>query len=232
MWLDALIRTIMEAFEANESEAQEIYKAYEAQDITTHEFYKRLQFRIGDSLLVDKTPSYALDKNILQRMETEFDQPYYIHLMRHPKAMIHSFIEARLDQHFFKYSHPFSRKQLAELIWTVSHQNILDFFKEIPQERIFSLRYEDLVTVPDQILHKLCDTLKIDFDDEMLKPYHGDKMTSGSKPSSQMVGDFKFYMHNKINASAAERWKKHFKKAVLGLSTIELAGSFGYEDLE
>lgn len=232
MWLDALIRTIMEAFEANESEAQEIYKAYEAQDITTHEFYKRLQFRIGDSLLVDKTPSYALDKNILQRMETEFDQPYYIHLMRHPKAMIHSFIEARLDQHFFKYGHPFSRKQLAELIWTISHQNILDFFKEIPQERIFSLRYEDLVTVPDQILHKLCDTLNIDFDDEMLKPYHGDKMTSGSKPSSQMVGDFKFYMHNKINASAAERWKKHFKKAVLGLSTIELAGSFGYEDLE
>ena len=35
-------------------------------------------------MLVDKTPSYALDPAMLRRAEEAFEEPLYIHLVRHP----------------------------------------------------------------------------------------------------------------------------------------------------
>ena len=229
IWLDAIIRTLMEIHHCSEQEAEEILDAYLRQDISTHEFYRRLQFRLNDRILVDKTPSYSLDSNILQRAEASFEQAKYIHLLRHPYAMIYSFIEAQLDQNFFKYEHPFTRRQLAELIWLVSHQNILNFLSKIPQSRKFTLRYEDLLHDPEGEIKRLCDFLEIPFEAEMLRPYDGDKMTSGAHPDSQMVGDYKFYLHRKIDPSAATRWKKFHCKDFLSPFSVELAQEFGYE---
>jgi hypothetical protein len=90
--------------------------------------------------LVDKTPAYALDLEILKRAESDFEQTRYIHLLRHPYGMIHSFEEAKLDQVFFRYAHDFSPRQLAELIWLISQQNILEFLKGIPPERACASR--------------------------------------------------------------------------------------------
>ncbi len=62
-----------------------------------------------------------------------------------------------------------------------------------------------------RVMHGICDFLQIDFHPDMLEPYKGDKMTSGIRPGHQMVGDFKFYLRNKIDPKAADRWKR-FKK--------------------
>jgi len=40
--------------------------------MTTRQFYRLLQTWIGERRLVDKTPSYVLDKAILERMEADF----------------------------------------------------------------------------------------------------------------------------------------------------------------
>src|SRR5690606_37684103 len=111
-------------------------------------FYRLMQTWIGGKILVDKTPSYALDLEILKRAETDFDNALYIHLLRHPYAMIRSFEEAKLDQVFFRYKHPFSVRELAELIWLISHQNILEFLRSIPNERQYCVKFEDLVNQP------------------------------------------------------------------------------------
>lgn len=230
IWLEAITRTLMEIHKCNDKEAKEILDAYLKQDISTHEFYHRIQFRLGERILVDKTPSYSLDMNILQRAEESFENAKYIHLIRHPYAMIYSFIEAQLDQNFFKYKHPFTRRQLAELIWLVSHQNILDFLSQIPDNRKHLLRYEDLLHDPKTEVLNLCNFLDIPFEEGMLEPYEGDKMTSGARPDTQMVGDYKFYLYRKIDPRAAARWKKFHCKNFLCESSKTLAEKFGYAE--
>ena len=123
--------------------------------------------------------------------------------------MIYSFIEAKLDEHFFKYENPFSRQELAELIWLISHQNILQLKNRISDDRYYMMRFEDVLLSPKEELEKLCDFLSIDFDAEMLKPYSGKKMTTGITPEKQMVGDFKFYLRNNIDTGVIDKWKNY-----------------------
>ncbi len=229
IWLEATVRVLMEIHHCSEQEAEEILEAYLKQNISTHEFYRRLQFRLGNRILVDKTPSYSLDSNILQRAEETFEDPLYIHLVRHPYATIYSFIEAQLDQNFFKYEHPFSRRQLAELIWLISHQNILNFLKNIPKSRQFRLHYEDLLYHPNEKVQELCNFLGIPFEESMVHPYEGDKMTSGIQQGHQMVGDYKFYLHQGIDPRAATRWKKYHCRNFLSKPSRDLARQLGYK---
>ncbi len=229
IWLEAIIRTLMEIHHCDQDEARKIYEAYLLQDISTHEFYRRIQFHLNEKTLVDKTPSYSQDINILQRAEASFKDARYIHLVRHPYAMIYSFIEARLDQNFFKFEHSFSRRKLAELIWLVSHHNILNFLSNIPNDRKYVLKYEALLTAPEQEVRKLCAFLGVEFEEGMIRPYEGDKMTSGVRPDAQMVGDFKFYLYRDIDPRAATRWKKYHKQDFLGEASKQLAKQLGYE---
>ena len=75
-------------------EARELVESLEGEALSTPAFYGRLQAWIGERLLVDKTPSYALEPSVLRRAEEVFDQSRYIHLIRHPFGMIRSFEEA------------------------------------------------------------------------------------------------------------------------------------------
>ena len=229
LWLEATTQAIKEINRLSTEEAEKTMREMETRDISVKDFYHYMQQGLGQRLLVDKTPSYALDPAILQRAEEDFDRPLYIHLLRHPYAMIYSFIEAKLDKNFFKYPHDFNRQQLAELIWQNSHQNILDFLQNIPDERHIMIRFEDILFRPEAETRRLCAFLNIPFSDEMLKPYHGKKMTDGLKDSSQMVGDFKFYLHRNINNTVADKWKKFHKEDFLSPRSEELARRFEYE---
>src|ERR671913_179430 len=131
-WLEGALRAIMEIKGCGAEEAASIMRGLEERDLSTKEFYRLMQEWVGDRTLVDKTPSYALHTSILQRAEVDFENALYIHLLRHPCGMIRSFEEAKLDQIFFRHAHPFSRRELAEMIWAISHQNILEFLQDIP----------------------------------------------------------------------------------------------------
>jgi len=229
IWLEALVRVVMEIKGYDVKQAEKILEGLEQKKLSIKEFYALLQSWMGDRLLVDKTPSYSLDSEILTRAEMDFDQPFYIYLMRHPYAMIYSFIEAQLDQHFFKYKHSFSRRELAELIWLVSHQNIMTFLEDIPADRKYRLKFEDLVTNPQIEITKLCTFLNIEFQKEMIEPYKGNKMTDGAKPGSQMVGDFKFYLRNAIDPGVADRWQKFHKQDFLSDISKNVAAELGYD---
>jgi amino acid adenylation domain-containing protein/non-ribosomal peptide synthase protein (TIGR01720 family) len=170
-----------------------------------------------------------LDLEILKRAEDYFDNPLYIHLTRHPYASIYSFVEAKLDKVFFRYENPFSQRELAELIWIISHQNIQHFLNEIPNHRQMRISFENLITTPENVMRETSKFLGIEYCPDMISPYSGDRMTSSVTPNGQMVGDFKFYLRKKIDNRAADRWKKFHTEDFLSDVGIELAEQLGYQ---
>lgn len=222
----------------------------EGKKLGTQAYYRMLQERLGERTLVDKTPFNAAQVETLQRAEQYFEDPLYIHLLRHPYGMIRSFEEAKLGELW----HPrlfassgslptatggakdsataLSPREFAEMIWVVLHQNILAFLGEIPAERQTKLRFEELVGSPRGAMEGLCGFLGVDFESAMLDPRANgrERMTDGIHPESRMIGDMKFHQHEAIDASAAELWKQHYRRDFLSDVAWELAAALGYDE--
>jgi amino acid adenylation domain-containing protein len=232
LWREGTIRAVMEALGCDADEARNRLEEMARQGTTTHDFYARLQDWIGGRLLVDKTPSYALDPATLARAEEEFEEPLYIHLLRHPCGMIASFEKAKLEQVFFRHPHDYGSRQLAELIWTASQENILRFLDGVPAERRYRLRFESLVRAPREELSRLCGFLGLEMEEGMLDPYADGsrKMTDGIHALSKMVGDVKFHEHRQVDAGVAESWRRDYPEERLGEPTREMATVLGYGD--
>ncbi len=227
--LEGTIRAIMEARGYSTDQAVQLMEEYERRNLTTRQFYTLMQEWIGERLLVDKTPAYAMHMDVLRRAEAEFENARYIHLVRHPYATIYSFVEARLHEFFFRHPHPFSIRELAELIWLISHQNVLEFLKDIPTERQHRVRYEDLVSHPQELMEQMCRFLGVEFHPDMAQPYQGTRMTDGIRPMSQMVGDLKFYLRKDIDPKAADRWKNLHADDFLSAASWRAAEQVGYQ---
>ena len=228
-WLEGVIRAVMEARACPADEAEQIVEETERSGWTTRRFYRALQGWIGARILVDKTPSYTLDPQTLQRAEDGFAGTLYLHLTRHPQATNRSFEQAKLEQIFFRRPHAFRRRQLAELVWTVSHENILRFLAGIPEQRRHSVRFEDLVRDPGPVLAAICGFLGLHYRPEMAEPYRpgAARMTDGPHAVSRMLGDVKFLAHGKVDAAAAERWHD-MGEPPLGEPTRAVASALGY----
>lgn len=230
-WLEGTIRALMELKDCEAAEAKELMQLFEARGLSTKEFYAQMQQWLGERRLVDKSPSYALHPSILERAEENFDGALYIHLLRHPLGMIRSFEEVRLDQIFFRYEHPFSRRELAEIIWLISNRNILDFLRRVPAGRHHLVRFEDLLAQPEVVMGGVCRFLDVELHPDMLQPYrHREKrMTDGIYAESRMLGDVKFNQYTGIDARTGTRWKEQSAEDSLGSLTVELAGTLGYQ---
>lgn len=230
LWLEGTIRALMEIHGCDADQAKQIMEEHEARDFTTKQFYKVLQDSIGGRTLVDKSPSYASDLATLQKAERDFDNPIYIHLSRHPYAMSRSFANYHMDQVLFLYDHPFTPVQLGELIWTISHRNILDFLAHVPAHRQFHMRYEDLVTDPEKMMRQMCATINLDFETGLLNPYQNldSKMANGIYAESTPMGDTHFFKHQKINPRQADSWREVTTNDFLGDPTWSVATLLGY----
>src|SRR3954447_8569102 len=145
--------------------------------------------------------------------------------------MIRSFAEAKLEQGFFRLPPPLPRRELAELIWSVSQQNILQFLGGVPASRRLLVRFEELVAEPERELRRICGFLGVDFDPAMTQPYEkkAERMTDGIHAWSRMLGVVKFHQHSGIDAGVAERWRREYDQDFLGEPTWDLAAGLGYE---
>ncbi|HEV7786087.1 MAG TPA: amino acid adenylation domain-containing protein, partial [Thermoanaerobaculia bacterium] len=230
LWSEGTLRALMEAHGGSADEARRLMEAAEERDLSVGQFYGELQSVLGERVLVDKTPSYALDGRILERMEESFEEPLYVHLLRHPCGMIGSFLEAKLAEVFFRPRHEFTDRELSELIWRTSHENILAFLERIPSARSCQVRFEELVRSPRESLERLCGLIGVDFEPAMLEPYEGSsrRMTDGIHELSKMVGDVKFHQHRAIDPGVAERWREKYRESSLGEGTRQLARVLGY----
>jgi amino acid adenylation domain-containing protein len=233
-WLDGTVRAIMEARRCDADEGTRLMEDCERRNLSVKDFYGLLQEWIGNSMFVDKTPTYALDPQALRRAEEHFDEPLYVHLIRHPSPVISSFEEAKLHVFFppfFRGPHPFGVNELAELVWLISQQNIREFLKGVPAHRQHAVRFEELVKRPEEIMAGVARFLGVPFHSAMTDPFrqdHKSRMTDGVHKLGRMLGDVKFHEHKGIEAGAAERKKGRFPEEALGGPTRKMARVLGY----
>ncbi|HVS00719.1 MAG TPA: amino acid adenylation domain-containing protein, partial [Thermoanaerobaculia bacterium] len=222
--LEGLLRAVMELRGCGADEARAWVEDFEQEDLPTERVYRLLQEESGGRLLVDKTPSYCLDLETLRNAERMFEAPLYLHLTRHPKATVDSYVEARMDQAYHEF--PFPPEEQAELVWLLGHRNILDFLAEVPAERVHRLAFEDLVKTPQESVEAVCAFLGLPFEPAMLDPYQGRRMTDGLHSGTRMMGDPKFHRHQGIEAKVADRWQE--SHGALRTETLDVAGRLGY----
>jgi hypothetical protein len=223
----------MELKKCDYSRAKIVLNQYIQNGTTVKGLYSILQSWIGNRVLVDKTASYSMHSKTLSNAERYFKNALYIHLARHPQAMIQSYIEGRMSQ-LFRKKYPFSLRAQAELIWLISQKNIMRFLDGIPSSRKMRVKYEDLVVGPQLTVKKICEFLRINYDPKILDVYDGNRnrMADGVTPTSLMVGDYKFQKYQKIESGLADRWKGSSDAERISGETRKIAEALGYEEFK
>lgn len=223
---EGLERALMALAGLDANAARTRVAEWTAEKTPVFEVYRRLQDLCGARLLVDKSPSYSQHLEVLRQAEKIFDGAKFIHLTRHPYAMMESFTRNRFERLTGGDDDPL---QLAESMWCESTGNVLDFFQELPSNRCFTLRYENLVAEPEAQMRKVCSFLDIPYDSAMLEPYAGDRMTDGVHQASASIGDPNFLQRKGIDPRLGQGWRRVRLGRPLGGYARRLAGELKYD---
>ncbi len=238
-WLEGADRALMELRGCTGEEAQAAMQEYERSGMSTKDFYRLLQDSVPGRVLVDKTPTNTSHLETLRHAELLFDDALYIHLVRHPCAMIVSYVEYKLYQTYvdrFRIlgKFPIAPRQMGELIWLICQRNVLKFLEGVPKKRQCQVRFEDLVADPEKTLRDLCAFMELPYCPAMAQPYENKerKMTTGTHVAKRMHGDQKFLIaHQTIDPTVADRWKSDMSPDLLGNPAREIAAILGYTDV-
>lgn len=224
---EGLARAFMEIMNLDAEASTTLVEEITQQDWSIQKVYGRLQELTDKRTLVDKSPTYAGSIETLRHAEDLFEQAKYIHLVRHPYAVIDSFVKNRMDKILgIDEVNPY---WLAEQVWTTCNRNILDFFQEIAPSNHQIVYYEELVKQPAKVMARLCEFLDIPFDEAVLEPYQGQRMTDGVHPQSLPVDDPNFRNHNQIDSALGEVWRQIQLPRPLGNFAEEVATRLDYQ---
>ncbi len=224
---EGLERALMDLKGITASQSQELVANLVKDNVPVTQVYEMLQQLSGDRLLIDKSPTYASNRETLEQAEAIFTNAKYIHLVRHPYAVIESFARMRMDKLIGSgNSNPY---QLAESIWSSSNQNILDFAAGIDRDKVLLVHYEELVSQPEKIMRQLCEFLAIPFDTAVLTPYQGNRMTDGVSNTSMSIGDPNFLNRKQIDSKLAVAWRKISLPAPLNYLAQDISRNLNYE---
>ena len=225
---EGLQRALMEIMEIDSTASQAIIKEMISENYSIQKVYNILQHLAGSRRLVDKSPTYAMNRETLDKAEQLFKGAKYIYLTRHPYAAIESFARMRMDKLVGNQSsNPY---QVAEEIWSTTNHNILDFLQNtVEPNRYHQLSYEKLVQHPQVVMKSLCEFLHIPFEENLMQPYKGKRMIDGIHAQSMPVGDPNFAKHQGIEGQLAETWKTIRLPYSLQESTLEIARQLQYE---
>ncbi len=180
-------------------EARRQMEGYEARGLTVRELYRELQRELAGRILVELTTSYALDPEALRRCEEYFEEPLYIHLLRHPCAAVVACEKEGLERTLFAAEPGIPPRQLAGMAWTVGHENIREFLRGIPPHRQKAVKLETLSASPHRELGEICAFLELD--------------PALPVPTAEMRDD----------------WRGRMSEQELGDVTRELAETLGYD---
>jgi hypothetical protein len=218
-----LPRTVMELLHVDAGHAGQRVADWLARDLSIPEVYRELQRLAQPRLVIDKSPSYAESPDTLRRIDEWFTSSYPIVLVRHPCAVIESYVRNRIGAIGQPGAAPDACDawQQAEHHWVTTNHNLCQFLDAAPRPWHL-VRYEELVTMPEPALRGLCASLGVDYDPAILTPYHGRRMIDGA-------GDPNLHEHDRVRADLADRWREVELPHALGDPTRRLAERFGYE---
>lgn len=224
---EGLERLLMDITSRSAQDSIDLVRQWEHGSISVAEVYRYIQDHANGRLLVDKSPSYAMNLSVLEQLEDLFEDLRVVHLIRHPLPVIQSFVKMRMDRLLgFDGGDPYC---LAEDIWRQSNANIQSLEQRLGPKQFISVHYEDLVTSPELSLRSLCEFLEIPFDSALLNPYQGERLTDGLHQQSLGVGDPNFLKHRSIDSSLASSWQSAEVPHQLSQETVQLAQHYGYE---
>jgi hypothetical protein len=186
----------MELKQVDDNASQRMLAAMIDSEEPIPQVYEMLAGLAAPRRLVDKSPSYSAQVEIMDRARELFPRALYIYLYRHPFAVIESI--ARIE------SQSISK---AELKWRTTNANILNFLEGIERNRQIHIAYETLVHDPEPVMRSLCLFLDIEFDNAMLNPYEGNRMTDGVRPGCRPPGDWNFQTYRRIDQARANGWR-------------------------
>jgi pimeloyl-ACP methyl ester carboxylesterase/NAD(P)-dependent dehydrogenase (short-subunit alcohol dehydrogenase family) len=223
---EGLLRALQELLPNGTPEAAKaLEQEWIAADLPIQTVYAHLAEMAGGRLLIDKSPSYAGNRETLRQAEEIFANARYVHLLRHPLSVIDSFVKNRFDRLLGLTGKP--PREAAEEIWIESNANVADLFRSVDRNRTNTLRYEDLVGHPAQAMGGLCAFLGLPFDEAVLRPYEAGRMTDGLQAQSVGIGDPNFLNHRDIDPSLADAWRS--VRGDVSPKARALAAQFQYE---
>jgi hypothetical protein len=232
-WSDpgGLNLAVRDLWNVDKAGAAEIIADWVARDLSTREAYALLQQKAGARLLAEKCISYPLSVSCLSRAEAWFDQPRYIHLVRHPLAMMRSWKGFHLDHIFEQGDAEVTDRcrDLPEMTWLRTNENILEFLASVPAKRHCRLAFEDLVSEPEAQMSRISAFLGIELVASMLTPYEGKRMTENVPGLT--AGDRAFYSYQGVEPSLASKSRRKAGDRQLHPQTIAMAERLGYNDL-
>ena len=139
----------------------------------TAAFYRELRAPLkGERPLVDKTPWYIVDVDILKRIERDFVDPLYIHLVRHPGMVVRSWPRNPRCSACCRSPRRKAAPAAAGSRLTLASRAAEPCMRSRGRAagRWLQVRYEDLVVQPEAVLRRMCDFLGIAYEDAMVNP--------------------------------------------------------------
>lgn len=177
--------------------------------------YSSYMQKSNKTICMDKTPEYA---TILPFINYLYPDAKYIVLTRHPIAIFSSFAESFFDGNY-------------EIAW--QHDNlfkryispIADFLRQ-PKNSFIHIRYEDLVSQPEDTLSKISDYLNI--------PYEETCINYGNSPKAQGLGDpLGVVKYSKPSLDSLDKWAEVFVNDDKKLSFMrKIANELDPDDLK
>jgi hypothetical protein len=214
-------------------------------DLTTADVLGDLVRKVAPLILVEKTPQAAERIEHLRRVNAEFPNAYFLHLLRHPLGHVLSRLERRL-KHLRKTEPQLDLVQAAgrfggvdpQMLWYRCNSNIVSFLENVSVERKMRMRSEDLLSDPDSHLRQIAEWLQISLDGEAIdamKHPERSPFACFGPPNAPMGGDENFFREPFLRPFRADSqtledplpWRSDgngFRPVIR-----ELAKSFGYQ---
>lgn len=168
--------------------------------------------------VVEKTPMHAMFVSSIGEI---YPDAKFIHIVRDPRDVISSTMKLPMCRS--RWVPAYTRS------WNEVQLNVENAMESMP-EAIFTLRYEDLVSDPSDILQRICEFLSIEYEPEMLGKFSGEY----EKNTLRGVENWKCDVRSGRIINHAERWRTRISAGEAWLIEVEtryFMKVYGYERL-
>ncbi len=160
----------------------------------------------------DKTPSFFRKADILSKL---FPQAKYLHIVRDGRDVFASYKKMKVMRNY---------AAVNALEWRYKVWKIENFLSGINPSDKITIRYEDLVANPEDVMKQVFNTIEEEYDDGILE-FHKDSKYNVGKNHSNLI-------YQPISSSNTNKWKKELSKREINIFTTMSSGvlkSFDYE---
>jgi acyl-CoA synthetase (AMP-forming)/AMP-acid ligase II/acyl carrier protein len=197
---DGLVQALMSSRGLNEARARDWLDDAAGRSMPVGHVFDFIQGGVGQRRIIDKSPTYALDLNLLKSIPDRFEAPKFVVLYRNPHDMKRSYVASRMDQ-VWMYGGPSDAGDLAEMIWNESYSNIEAFETFVDRRQVHHIHFEQLVQDPQDVMKRLSGFLGVQYDPKTVAPYGEDenRMVDGLNSAAKMIGDPRFKQRASID---------------------------------